>query len=1293
MRSHKFWSEKMKWINHLRTGLFIILGMTYMGAIDSYAQSGQQYRRSSVMRGNLVKTVFGNWGVIGQPADQGTRGAWIFDNNGYIGDVSPLIGAEVKAEGKTFHSVVVCPVNRPTQQHELSPSGKYWTLEPTAGYFNEGQEGIALYSDPFSWPSRWPDKMDDPEDPGWSGSWNGFFGKTTTAAEEAFFVMDDNSDEEFNFAEFNRWGVAFKPDAGNPARNGMGLEVRVRAMQWSDFLAQDCIFWLYEITNTSTTDYSKVVFGMLVGTYVGVTSTEDFREYDDDYSFFDVEKDLTYTADFDDNASRNPNWTGDVGVVGYAFLESPGNHYDGIDNDGDADANPLFPGTGPFFTAEGFNPRIIEAGDRIVVIDDDYNRTLVTVPPRDTTVYTRGDSIPISPGVTELAEGNVVIRDGREVINTNAYDGIDNDLDGLVDENFYLHYRQIRKDQQGNILIDRLNPVRYKDYINGLGVNDLMIDERREDGIDNDGDWNPDFDDVGADGILGTNDRGEGDGMPTSGEPNFDRTDVDESDQIGLTSFEYFTPARDFSMADDENLWDRLAPGFFEVPESIVNNKPERGEDGDFIYGSGYFPLRAGETQRFSLALVYGEGGGPQVDIEDLLNNRETVQQIYNSDYRFPPAPEKPTLAAAAGDGKVTLYWDRFSEESYDPVLKVNDFEGYKIYRATDHNFNEVFSITDGSGTAISYKPIAQFDLDNGINGYFRAGEDLYQQSQGASFYLGDDTGLQHTFVDEDVENGRRYFYAVVAYDRGDHEKDIFPKENDKRIDLLPSGAVRTFQNTAVVIPNAEVAGYVPPEGSVLIDPVQSKGTGSIYYQVTDEQAQTGHTYRVKFLDTSNDEIDNDGDWDPAIDDVGSDGVPDTQDADGTENNGLPDEGEPDVDGHDPDEYFIPVTTYYTVRDLSGVEESFVADDTLSIRLSHTYIIPETVVLTDPSGAQVDTSRYILDSEHGKIRGRSPGDLFYNQVYTIRYQYYPVFESPYIEGNPAEEETQDTDIFDGIWLSFNNHWNVKVDTASTGWADSSKTYDFTFGRLDTYFGAERLLGYRHPSDYRIIFSDSIVDTSTGIPEYFIPSVPVNFRIFNVTDNRYVDFLYSDLDGSGGLSPLDEIVFIEEGYAGEPLFTWDILFTSLRDTVYTFGFGDTLSINLRKPFRSGDVFEFETEKASVNSTIASKSLNRIRVVPNPYVVATSHELPLPPAITSGRGERKIDFIHLPARAKIHIFTSRGERVVTLEHDNDIYDGSVSWNLKTKENLDVAAGIYFYVVESPAGSKSGKIAIIK
>jgi len=1274
------------------THISLILSLIVL-ATPLFGQSGREYRRSSIMRGNLVKSVFGNWGVIGQPAEKGRRGAWIYDNNGYIGDVSPIVGAEVKVGNQVFHSVVVSPVDRPTRQHELSPTGKYWGFEPVAGFFNENQQGIALYSDPLSWPPQWPDKLSDSEDPGWPGFWNGFFGKTTTATEECFFEMDDNNDEEFNYAQNNRWGVAFKPDANNPARNGLGLVVKVRAMQWSDFLAQDCIFWLYEITNTSTTDYSKVTFGMLVGTLIGTSGADNsHNEYDDDYSFFDVEKDLTYTADYDDNARRNPQWTGEVGVVGYAFLESPGNQYDGIDNDGDADANLLFPATGAYFAEADFAEVIYQAGEPVVLIDDKYNRSIATVPENDTTFYTRGQPVTISPGVTKLVEGNVVIRDGREVVNPNAYDGIDNDLDGLIDENFYLHYRQIRKDTRGNILIDKLNPVRYKNYRTGLGVNDVMIDERREDGIDNDGDWNPEFDDVGVDGLIGTNDRGEGDGVPTTGESNFDQTDVDESDQIGLTSFEYFTPANDFSMADDEDLWRRLSPGYFEVPASIVNNKPQRGEDGDFFYGSGFFPLRAGETQRFSLALVYGEGGGPDVEIEDLLNNRETVQKIYDSDYRFPPAPTKPTLTVIPGDGQVTLYWDRKAEQTLDPVLKINDFEGYKIYKATDQNFNEVFSITDADGTPISYKPLVQFDIKNGIKGYFRAGDDLFQQGRGASFYLGNDSGLKHSFVDEDVENGRRYFYAVVAYDRGDQEIDIFPKENDKRIDILTTGEVKSFQNTAVVVPNAQVVGYVPPEGSVQIVNSTSIGTGKIYYKVVDDEGLVGHDYRLEFFDTSNDKIDNNNNWNVLTDDVGSDGIAATNDPDGTENSGIPDSGEPNLDMKDSEELLVPITTFYSVRDLTGVNVAFRARDTIFVKLPHKNQIEETVVVKDQGGQTVPSSKYILDSDAGKIKGRSSGDLLYGETYNIDYQYYPVYKSPYIEKSKWVGETLDTDIFDGVELSFNNHWNIEYDTLASYWSNPSKAMDYTFSNLDTYLDTERLLGLRHPADYRIEFYDSIIDTSIDLPDYYVTGIPVNFKIFSITDNRYVEFIFGDYNADKKLSSSDELIFLEPGAGNELTFTWDVYFPKI-DTVFEYGSGDTLTIKLKKPFRNTDVFDFTTTLPTVEHEQPRQQLDMVKVVPNPYIVATTHELPLPPAISSGRGERKIDFIHLPPGAKIYIFTSRGELVTTLEHDNNIFDGTVSWNLKTKENLDVAPGIYFYAVDSSIGKKTGKIAIIK
>lgn len=153
--------------------------------------------------------------------------------------------------------------------------------------------------------------------------------------------------------------------------------------------------------------------------------------------------------------------------------------------------------------------------------------------------------------------------------------------------------------------------LKYKNYRTGAGVSDLLIDERRDNNIDEDGDWTSAFDDVGIDGLgVGDNgypgpDQGEGNGIPDQGEPNFGRTDPDESDQIGLTSFNFFSNTAAPDLSIDSLLWGRMTPGRFDV----ISPTPQ---DGDFIYASGYFPLVPGNgnadvKERFSVALLLGK--------------------------------------------------------------------------------------------------------------------------------------------------------------------------------------------------------------------------------------------------------------------------------------------------------------------------------------------------------------------------------------------------------------------------------------------------------------------------------------------------------------------------------------------------------------------------------------------------------------------------------------------------------------------------------------------------------------
>jgi hypothetical protein len=1141
-----------------------------------------QFRKVGVHRGNQVRTVFSNYGVIAQPGNEGPRGAWKYDANGYVGDVSPLVGLRLPIRDytndgipDTIYSVIITPVDRPGGGE--SGGGKIYGFEPIPNFANptldEIGKGVAMNHQPETWPMQWPDY------PEWSYSgppiiingvdvtpnvdWNGYFGRAQeNADQESYFWMDDYNDEEFQ----QRYG--FVPDSRIPGRTGHAIQVSVRGMQWSNFLAQDVIFWLYNITNDGTSIYDQAVFGTLVGTYVGV---ED-PEWNDDASFFNVRESITYTWDFNQyiSPSANPRWLPDpysVGYIAYAFLESPGNAFDGIDNDGD---NINFSSVAPFFTEADFLPKTVRAGDKLVLISNDgeFTRSVITMPNDTITVYSMGTPFFLQPNVTRLVEGDINLITTE--VNRNSRDGIDNDLDGIIDENYQIHYRQFKKARTtGTVLIDTLAPVQYKDYLGNVGINDPMIDEARDDGIDNDGDWNPEFDDVGADGMPGTMDFGEGDGIPTLGEPNFDRTDVDESDQIGLTSFEYFVPAGAITMANDADMWNRLTPGFFEVPTSIVNNVATRGEDGDFMYGAGYFPLLPGRTERFSLALAFGE------DYPAVLKTKQTAQTIYNANYNFPRPPIKPNVYAVAGDKQVTLYWDKISEGSIDPSLKINDFEGYKIYKGTDPDFTDSFVLTNGRGEKRDYKPIIQFDLINEIAGYYQSSPKLIDLTDNLPFYLGSNTGIQNSWVDKDVINGKTYYYAVVGYDRGDASKDIFPTENTKFISKDALGRISTDINTVAVIPNAPVAGYIPPESGAYLDRISGKSSVIPLFEVIDPSRVKDSTYIVTFNDV------------------------------------------------------------------------------------------------DKRGVALAGSYNITNATTGTV-------LLSN----------------------AELTPQNADVIAGFRLSIDTSYqspdSIKVMPALSGWSTDDPQ---NLKMVVSQFTSPTVNGIRRPNDYMLVFSDEYSDSSNKLIALFGNSAPpakrVNFRAYDITDRdnpvRIQFILTEPLQfRRDTLSYLDQVTLSNE--TGTEI-TWKVVMTGDSSSRVP-GTGDTLFITIIKPITSEDQFTFTTNRSAYSSNLAKDQLDRIRVVPNPYVVTNVFEQPLPQNVR-GRGERVINFVNLPVSAKIHIYTSSGNHIRTIEHDGSFEDGSVSWDIRTKEGLDVAYGVYFYIVEVDGISekKTGKIAIIK
>ncbi|MFH1851720.1 MAG: hypothetical protein ABIA75_05180 [Candidatus Neomarinimicrobiota bacterium] len=815
-------------------------------------------RQKAILMGNKITTEIWNFGSISSPGNKTTDIVW--EGLGYGYEFGPFICAEVEVDSGSHLDAYPVEVNGTTVwkarvisdglvslEGERSPDGKeFWAWEPLV-YSDNG----VPYADPESEympvstdidrdgdgkPDSWPEGWYNPNIKQYV--WPGALKQGSSNSDmESFFVVDDRANREFTYYPF--------PD--DSSRRGLGLEIECRYYQWANPLAEDIIFLIYKVTNKSPKDLTEVIFGMWGDPHIGGP-----LNYGDDLSFFDHNLNMVYAWDEDGKSDK-------VGVApgyfGYKFLESPGNPFDGIDNDEDG-----------------------------------------------------------------------------------------------------------------------------------------MIDEAQDNNIDDDGDWNIDKDDVGVDGVPNTEDEGEGDGVPTAGdqfdirkpgEPNYEWTDLDESDMVGLTGFSAPPFVSQNKISNDHYVYENfLNIGVFDSANS------NSAGDYVFIYSSGKIDLPAYSSRRFSIALLIGQ------NYSDLTLNAVTAQDIYEKNYQFAKPPEKPTVTAVPGDSKITLYWDDVAEASVDPISEKKDFEGYVIYRSIDPQFADQQNITDSYGSSFMLEPLelitgapAKFDLDNE---YFDLSSVPFP-GRGVFYNLGNNTGLRHSFVDSNkVDNGQNYYYAVVSYDHGDDSLMIPPTECSRTITLNPeTNEVILDINTIKIMPRAPAAGFT--EGHVeanAIDHIAGYSTANVDLEIIDTRMlEEDNLFEVTFK---------------------------------------------------------TAPTRYSVEDLKPVKDTIYVRLEQYVRTTYEHLNDTTFVLSTLDGSQVfqDSIDYVLIPETGQFLACSTGALQDREYYLATYRYFPVIESELLnmeENNPvfdgvkiyAKDVTLDLDTNKTGWTA----------TSYSNWVGAVKPYN------------------------------------------------------------------------------------------------------------------------------------------------------------------------------------------------------------------------------------------------------------
>ncbi len=326
----------------------------------------------------------------------------------------------------------------------------------------------------------------------------------------------------------------------------------------------------------------------------------------------------------------------------------------------------------------------------------------------------------------------------------------------------------------------------------------------------------------------------------------------------GLTTMQVFP--YDQAPQSEEDAYNQMAAGIMEPPnkdphpDDWTQTPNTYGPDITYVLATGPFDLKPGESINFAFASIHGSNKA------DLFNNAKLCQMLYNNEYKSAEAPPVPELKAYVEEGKVVLYWDDRAErgiyykkdangnilldENGDPIVDhINDaltgnnaFQGYKLYKSTDGGITWGQAFYDFKGVPKGYIPLAIFDKKDLVKG---------ESKTRPYFDLGDDTGLRHYYVDNNVKNGYEYLYALVAYDGEDSivtDKGaipIVPLEN-----AIPSNPYIPGDNVVAVKPHGPAFGTTLGDIDTLYHSAGSSDAMPVL-EVLDKSSTTGDTYEI----------------------------------------------------------------------------------------------------------------------------------------------------------------------------------------------------------------------------------------------------------------------------------------------------------------------------------------------------------------------------------------------------------------------------------------------------------------
>ncbi len=670
----------------------------------------------------------------------------------------------------------------------------------------------------------------------------------------------------------------------------------------------------------------------------------------------------------------------------------------------------------------------------------------------------------------------------------------------------------------------------------------------------------------------------------------------------------------------------------------------------DHFYYVSYGPITWNATETFDMVVAYVGGYTESA----MLESADKAIHTYKIQFKGPSAPPAPTSFAANGilagpagrdydprihqyplyyapSGNIVVSWDPSATYTTpDPSSNLLDFQGVRIYRSMDRGGHWGNPITDKQGNEVGWVPYRQWDISDGISG-----EDGLSPT-----YLGDDTGMVTSFIDDGALDGVEYWYAICAYDAGEWDGGAWGTGTQVLRSLeSPRGSDPSVPTVIAVVSGSRPNGYVAGEPSV---------TGAVRL-FTDLPVSPDATVTVNMV--------NDGEVQTAS--------------------------------------YRLTTTFGTdygtlsYADMFGVIlENTTTGDTLINNMAPELSDYGTNLLPSVEGIQVvvDTDWNFDPDASSRISYSFPDEIVPYSGYEMSFGDRRFMVSSL--------DSYDMDDLADVFCPIEIHWSATETQLGYAYSRSS---GYVYSGIGTFPG--RVYDVSDPDNPRQVnVCWSLQDTRPPAGNY-----DYNIRAAaDGTYRSYMAIMNSDYDAgastvyvAGSNYRYDGFDFLYETWLGLDQAYLDLI---AADPTYTMGEyldGKVNYYNYRRTMKAGNTYTFSTTASSIDE--AEVDLDDITVVPNPYYIYAEWDQSVNRRKIQFRNvpaEATIEIYTLTGElVAVLDHTGDATAVAGARNYNSNRIGTVDWNLWTYEYTEAAYGLYIYVVKSDAGTKVGKFAIIR